>query len=238
MIILAIDTSTDAVSVAVNNSKKLLASAHVASNRRHAEQLVPMIETVCRQADIDISEVDVVAVDVGPGLFTGMRVGIASAKSIAQVLNVPIIGVSSLDILARSVSTTDRVVVSTIDARRGEFYWALYRNDVGSSLEVKPPRVGTFADCVVDIVDRGQDALIVGNGALRYKYQINDQLETTAVSVEWASEQLSRPDATLLALIAADLALHEQWQTAAQLQALYLRAPDAEINWLARSQVG
>ena len=234
MIVLAIDTSTDAVSVAVNNSKQLLAGAHVTSDRRHAELLAPMIENVCAQADIAMREIDVVAVDIGPGLFTGMRVGIASAKSIAQVLDVPIIGVSSLDILARSVSTTDRVVLSTIDARRGELYWSMYRNDVGPSIEVKPPRVGQISDCIVDVVDRGQAALIVGNGALRYRAQISELLETTGPSIEWASEQLAQPSAAVLALIAAELALHEQWQTATELQALYLRQADAEINWQTR----
>ncbi len=234
MIILAIDTSTDAVSVAVNNSRQLMASAHVTSERRHAELLAPMISSVCAQADIRLAEVDVVAVDIGPGLFTGMRVGIASAKTIAQVRDLPIIGVSSLDILARSVTTTERVVLSTIDARRGELYWAMYRNDIGSSIEVKPPRVGNLDDCVVDIVDRGQEVLIVGNGALRYRDKLNAMLETTGLFVEWASEQLAQPSATVLALIAAELALVEQWQKPTDLQAMYLRAPDAEINWATR----
>jgi tRNA threonylcarbamoyladenosine biosynthesis protein TsaB len=87
MIVLAIDTSTDGVSVAVSNSKQLLASSHVLSDRRHAEQLAPIIKNVCEQADISMREIDVVGVDIGPGLFTGMRVGIASAKTIAQVLD-------------------------------------------------------------------------------------------------------------------------------------------------------
>lgn len=234
MIILAIDTATDAVSVAVNNSRQLLASAHVASDRRHAELLVPMISSVCAQADVSLREVDVVGVDTGPGLFTGMRVGIAAAKTIAQVLEVPIVGVSSLDILARSVTTTQRVVLSTIDARRGELYWAMYRNDLGSSIEVKPPRVGSVDDCVADIMDRGQESLIVGNGALRYREQFDDLLHTTGLSIEWASPQLGQPNAAILALIAADLALLEQWQTANEVQALYLRAPDAQINWAQR----
>jgi tRNA threonylcarbamoyladenosine biosynthesis protein TsaB len=216
MIVLAIDTSTDAVSVAINNSKQLLASAHVTSDRRHAELLAPMISNVCAQADVSMREVDV---------------GIASAKTISQVLGVPIVGVSSLDILARSVTTTERVVLSTIDARRGELYWAMYRNDIGSSIEVKPPRVGTLDECVVDIVDRGQETLIVGNGALRYRQKLSEMFETTGLSIEWASEQLAQPSAAVLALIAAELALLEQWQSATELQALYLRAPDAEINW-------
>ena len=234
MIILAIDTSTDAVSVAINNSKQLLASAHVTSDRRHAELLAPMILSVCTQADISVREVDVVAVDIGPGLFTGMRVGIASAKTIAQVLDVPVVGVSSLDILARSVTTTQRVVLSTIDARRGELYWSMYRNDIRSSIEGKPPRVGSLDDCVVDIVDRGQETWIVGNGALRYRQQVSEMLDTTGLSIEWASDAFAQPSATVLALIGAELALAEQWQTATELQALYLRAPDAEINWVTR----
>ena len=234
MIVLAIDTSTDAVSVAVSNSKQLLASSHVLSDRRHAEQLAPIIKNVCKQADISMSEIDVVGVDVGPGLFTGMRVGIASAKTIAQVLDVPIIGVSSLDILARSVATTDRVVLATIDARRGELYWAMYRNDVGRSIEVKPPVVGKVSDCVADVLDRGQASLIVGNGALRHRVSMTESLEATGLSIEWASEQLAQPNAGVLALIVAELAVHEDWQTAAELQALYLRAPDAEINWQTR----
>jgi hypothetical protein len=76
--------------------------------------------------------------------------------------------------------------------------------------------------------------LIVGNGALRYRAQISESLETTGLSIEWASEQLAQPSAAVLALIAAELALHEQWQTATELQALYLRQADAEINWQTR----
>ncbi len=234
MIVLAIDTSTDAVSVAINNSKQLLASAHVTSDRRHAELLTPMIKSVSQQADIAMFEIDVVAVDIGPGLFTGMRVGIASAKTIAQVLDIPIIGISSLDILARSVVATQRVVLATIDARRGELYWAMYRNDLGPSIEVKPPVVGKVSDCVADLVDRGQSALIVGNGAQRHQNAMSESLEATGLSIEWASEQLAQPSANVLAIIAAELALHEQWQTCVEVQALYLRAPDAEINWQTR----
>ena len=234
MIVLAIDTSTDAVSVAISNSKQLLASAHVTSDRRHAELLTPMIKSVCQQADIAMSEIDVVAVDIGPGLFTGMRVGIASAKTISQVLDIPIIGISSLDILARSVVATQRVVLATIDARRGELYWAMYRNDLGPSIEVKPPVVGKVSDCVADLVDRGQSALIVGNGTQRYQNAMSESLEATGLSIEWASEQLAQPSANVLAIIAAELALHEQWQTCVEVQALYLRAPDAEINWQTR----
>ena len=87
---------------------------------------------------------------------------------------------------------------------------------------------------MADVVDRGQATLIVGNGALRHRVSISESLEATGLSIEWASDQLAQPSAGVLAVIVAELALHEQWQTAAELQALYLRAPDAEINWQTR----
>jgi tRNA threonylcarbamoyladenosine biosynthesis protein TsaB len=100
MLILGIETATERVSVAIGGHEGVLAMFEVTRGRRHAETLTPAIDFVCRQADVTLDEISVVAVDVGPGLFTGMRVGLASAKAIAQALRVPMIGISSLDLLA------------------------------------------------------------------------------------------------------------------------------------------
>ena len=100
MLILGIETATEQVSVAIGGHEGVLAMFEVCRGRRHAETLVPSIQFVCKQADIDMSEFGAIAVDVGPGLFTGMRVGLAAAKAIAQALRVPMIGISSLDLLA------------------------------------------------------------------------------------------------------------------------------------------
>ncbi len=127
MIILGIDTATDAVSVALHDGDVVLASSEIRSDRQHAEALTPMIDFVCKQASVELWDVGGIAVDIGPGLFTGMRVGIASAQAIAQVIDVPIIPVTSLDILAAAVQTNNEVIASVVDARRGEVYWSLYR---------------------------------------------------------------------------------------------------------------
>ncbi|MEY3700298.1 MAG: hypothetical protein RIT16_658, partial [Actinomycetota bacterium] len=103
VIILGIDTATDAVSVALHDGESVLASSEIRSDRQHAEALTPMIDFVCKQAAIELWDVGGIAVDIGPGLFTGMRVGIASAQAIAQVIDVPIIPVTSLDILSVAV---------------------------------------------------------------------------------------------------------------------------------------
>ena len=100
VLILGIETATEQVSVAIGGHEGVLGLFEVCRGRRHAETLIPAIEFVCAQADIELTEIGVVAVDVGPGLFTGMRVGLAAAKAIAQALRVPMIGISSLDLLA------------------------------------------------------------------------------------------------------------------------------------------
>src|SRR4029077_13339400 len=114
--------------------------------RRHAETLVPAIEFVTRQIDIGLDEISVVAVDVGPGLFTGMRVGLAAAKAIAQALRVPMIGISSLDLLAFPLRQSGREVAAVIDARKGELFFAFYRPVPGGVQRLGEPRCGSVDD--------------------------------------------------------------------------------------------
>src|SRR3954469_5806290 len=127
MIILGIETATQQVGCALGGVEGVLASFHSARDRRHAETLTPAIDFVCKQARVDIAEVSIVAVDTGPGLFTGLRVGIATAKAIASALRVPMIGLSSLDLLAFPLRNSNRLIVPVIDAKRGEVFSAMYR---------------------------------------------------------------------------------------------------------------
>src|SRR5690606_32091346 len=126
MLILGIETATEQVGVAVGGHEGVIANFEVTRGRRHAEILVPAIEFTLRQAGIEVDELGCIAVDVGPGLFTGMRVGLSAAKSMAQALRLPMIGITSLDLLAWSNRHTDRLVVPVIDARKGEVFWAMY----------------------------------------------------------------------------------------------------------------
>jgi tRNA threonylcarbamoyl adenosine modification protein YeaZ/tRNA threonylcarbamoyl adenosine modification protein YjeE len=142
MLILGIETATERVSVAVGGHEGVIGLFEVTKGRRHVETLVPAIEFVLQQADIDLEEISVVAVDVGPGLFTGMRVGLAAAKAIALALRIPMIGISSLDLLAFPSRHSDRVVVPVVDARKGEVFYAMYRQVPGGLQQVAEPRSG------------------------------------------------------------------------------------------------
>ena len=98
----------------------------------------PAIEFVMRQARIGLDEIGAVAVDVGPGLYTGLRVGVAAAKAIASALRVPMVGIPSLDLLALPVRHTNRTIVAMIDARRGELFYAFYRAVPGGVQRLTP----------------------------------------------------------------------------------------------------
>lgn len=238
MIILGIDSATDAVSVALGEDSRVLAHSEVVSDRQHCEALTPMIDFVCKQADVSFREIGAIAVDVGPGLFTGMRVGVATAKAIAFSLDLPIIGICSLDILASAAPRTDSVSISVIDARRHEIYWSMYRQINNQLTQVLAPRVGPVTELVASVLERFQSAQFVGNGALRYQSEIIDALGTSiGTSIqgcEFADARFSRPTASAVVAMAHRLAVEERWQSADQLSPMYLRQPDAEINWATR----
>ncbi|MBK5224822.1 MAG: tRNA (adenosine(37)-N6)-threonylcarbamoyltransferase complex dimerization subunit type 1 TsaB [Acidimicrobiia bacterium] len=229
MLILAIDTATTQVGCAIGGHEGVLASAHSSRGKRHAETLTPAIDFIRRQARIDLSEISVVAVDLGPGLFTGLRVGIASAKAIAHALRVPMIGVNSLDLVAFPVRFTNRLIVAVLDARRGEVYYAFYRQVPGGVQRLADATVGSPDDLASEIIARGEECLLVGDGALRYA----DAFAGLS-KVETCERGLAYPTATALVQLAHARALREDWVNPWELQPIYLRAPDAEINWTTR----
>jgi tRNA threonylcarbamoyladenosine biosynthesis protein TsaB len=225
---LGIETATQQVSVALGGHEGVIGLVELARGRRHAETLVPAIDFLCSQADIGLDEIGLVAVDIGPGLFTGMRVGLATAKALAQALRVPMIGISSLDLLAFPHRRSDRVVVPVVDARKGEVFYAMYRQVPGGLQQVAPPRAAPVDELVADLLARSQETLCVGDGALRYRNEIRD-----GYHCEFADE--AHPSAAPLVQLAHARALREEWSNPSEIHPLYLRPPDAEINWSVRA---
>ncbi len=230
MLTLGIETATERVSVALVDHDGVLGSIDITRGRRHAETLTPAIEFLCRQADVKIDEVAVVAVDVGPGLFTGMRVGIAAAKAIALALHIPMIAMSSLDLLAYPLRRTDQLIASVIDARKGEVFYAFYRQTDHGIQRVLEPMVGSIDDLISDLLGRGQETLCVGDGAVRYREEI-----VAGFATDFAGSSYSFPSASALVKLAYPKALKEDWVEPHQIEAMYLRQPDAEINWSTRN---
>ncbi|MGH9185816.1 MAG: tRNA (adenosine(37)-N6)-threonylcarbamoyltransferase complex dimerization subunit type 1 TsaB [Acidimicrobiales bacterium] len=229
MLILGIESATVQVGCAIGGHEGVLASAHSSRGRRHAESLTPAIDFVRRQARIDLREISVVAVDLGPGLFTGLRVGVSSAKAVASALRVPMIGVTSLDLLAFPVRFTPRLIVACIDARRAELFYASYRQVPGGVQRIGGHQLGTPDDLASELLASREECLLVGDGAIRYR-----EVFEGLARVDIAERGLAYPSASSLVELAHAQALREQWVSPWELQPMYLRRPDAEINWSAR----
>jgi tRNA threonylcarbamoyladenosine biosynthesis protein TsaB len=229
VLILGIESATHQVGCAIGGHEGVLASAHSARGKRHAENLTPAIDFVRRQARVDLREIGVVAVDLGPGLFTGLRVGVASAKALASALRVPMIGVPSLDLLAFPVRFTPRLIVAAIDARRGELFYAFYRQVPGGVQRLTEHQLGSPDDLASELLASREDCLLVGDGAIRYAEAFEG-----LTKVDVADRGLAYPSAASLVQLAHAQALREQWVKPWELRPLYLRKPDAEINWSTR----
>ena len=231
MIILGIETATDRVACAIGGVEGELASFSAARGRRHAETLAPAIEFICKKACIDIHQVSVIAVDIGPGLFSGLRVGLATAKAIAQALRIPVIGMSSLDLLAHQVRHSPRLIVPVVDARRGEVFSAFYRHVPGGVQRLSDYQVWSAEDLNNELIARREEALLLGDGALRYSDVLDDDLGL----VELATVGNAHPSASDLVELAHPRAIREEFVQPWELNPLYLRKADAEINWERRA---
>jgi tRNA threonylcarbamoyladenosine biosynthesis protein TsaB len=229
VLVLGIESATAQVGVAIGGHEGVLASAHSARDRRHAESLTPQIEFVCSQARVELSEIGVVAVDVGPGLFTGLRVGIATAMAVAYGLGVPMIGVSSLDLGAFAVEHSRRLIVPCYDARRGEVFTANYRSVPGGVQRLSDPVVCTPDELLASLMAKSEDVLMLGDGAQRHR-----EVFSSISHVEFAGTSLQYPSARSLVDLAHPKALREEFVLPSEIEPLYLRLPDAEINWKTR----
>jgi tRNA threonylcarbamoyladenosine biosynthesis protein TsaB len=229
MLVLGIESATQQVGAAIGGHEGVLAAAQTSRGRRHAELLTPTIDFVRRSARVELKEISCVAVDLGPGLFTGLRVGIAAAKALAQALRVPMVGVPSLDLLAFPVRHTSRLIVGAIDAKRDELFYAMYRQVPGGVQRVSDHQLGSPDDLASDLLMARDEILLVGDGALRYR-EVFDGLKR----VELADRGFAHPSATSLVQLAHAQALREQFVAPWELTPLYLRKPDAEINWSVR----
>jgi tRNA threonylcarbamoyl adenosine modification protein YeaZ len=211
-VLLALDTSSPQVSVALADGDEVRVERVAGRPMKHGEQLAPLIEEVLAAAGAVRQDVTSIGVGVGPGPFTGLRVGLVTARTLALVLDVPVYGVCSLDVLALEAVHTDVVaeefVVAT-DARRREVYWARYS---ATGVRLSGPAV----DRPLDVAFEGP---VVGEGAELYPAAFPLGLGPTRPSSGW-----------LARTIAGELAeLHDP-------EPLYLRRPDAVMPG-ARKQV-
>lgn len=232
MLILAVETSTSRSSVALVAHDGVVAGASLGVPRRHGEFVAPAIEFCLRQAGSTIADVTGVAVGLGPGLYTGLRVGIATAQSFAMARSLPMVGLCGLDVLAFQVRHVRRPVVVTLDARRGELYWAVYRPAPGGVQREGDLRLGRVDELSAELESLGEECLVIGEGAMRHR----EEFEGLHL-VDLAVDGRGQPDAADLGTLAVPRFVREETSRAGTLAPLYLRQADARIGWEQRGRL-
>ncbi len=227
--IIAIETATTTVGVAVVRDGDVVAECCVRQGRRHVETLLPMVKFLCAQIDADLGSATAIAVDVGPGLFTGLRVGVATAQGLALGLGISVVGVGSLHALAAGwFAAAGRGPVATIiDARRGEVYAALFD---GSRCLIEPfvgppAIVATRLSAVV-----GSRVAAVGDGVVRH----GEALSAAGLATDSAGAYHLAPEPAFIGKLGHEAVVAGFGDGPETLRIVYLRAPDAEINWTTR----
>ena len=229
MIVLGIETATPQTSIALGTHEGIVASVGFAASRAQREAVVPALDQLLSRTGLGLDQVAGIACGLGPGLFTGLRVGVETAKSLAQVLRIPIIGIPSLDALAFSVRHTGRVIAAAIDARRGEVFSCLYRPLPGGVQRLGEFSVGPASRLAADIEALGEDVLAVGNGAVLYR----EDLAADRTEVLGYAHQ--HPEAAALVELALPRFEREEHDELFDLVPIYLRKSDAELAWDRRS---
>ena len=226
MIVLGIDTATNTTSIALGSETGPIADLRFAGPRKQ-DDLVPAIERLLELSGLTLGHLGGVAVGIGPGLFTGLRIGVEVAKTLAQVEHLPIVGLSSLDVLAFSVNTSPRLIAAVIDARRKEVFVAFYRSVPGGVVREGEPEVVTPEGLAAELEARGEDVLMVGDGAILYR----ELLERPGSRAVFAPAALAHPWASALVEVSVPRFIREETDRVTDVVPMYVRKTDAEIAW-------
>jgi tRNA threonylcarbamoyladenosine biosynthesis protein TsaB len=248
MLLLAVESATDAAAVALADENGALGSVVVARGRRHTETIAPAIDALCRRVGVTLADLDMLAVDIGPGLFTGLRVGVGTVQALSFALDLPVVTATSLEVLAHAVigsgTAHHRLVVPVVDARRAEVFSARFRSGPGGSgprpegtdpgadtdhladTDDAAGAVGSPEALAAELGALSEPVVLAGDGALRYRALFAALAGATVLGPAYAA-----PPVTALAELALARGRAGHLHSGASVRPRYLRQADARINW-------
>ena len=231
MPILALDTSTLVSSVAIASSEKLIAELILQTKLTHSEVLMPHIEQILAMTKLEKADLTGIAVSIGPGSFTGLRIGLAAAKGMAYALKIPIVGVSTLAALAYHYPVPKIYIAPLLDAQKGNVYTALYRWEKGILQEVQAPQVKSFDMVLQDGQVLDLPVVFVGDTAQKQAVAIAE----AGGNVVPAMPQLLMPRAANVAMLGLSEFAKGKSDHVMNLEPVYIRRSEAEVLWERRN---
>ena len=224
MTTLGIDTSARVCSVALMVDGVPVSEKTLSDGLTHSETLLPSVDFVLKDGKMTIEDLDLIGVSVGPGSFTGLRIGISTVKGLAIARMIPCVGVSTLEALAKNAEHREgKTVCPVMDARRGEFYNALFFVQNGDLVRLTPDRAISGEEIAKEM--RGKDVLILGDGAEKFVLLFPDFRDCLA------PEEIRYQSGASVARVAEGCALTQGTSSPEALFPKYLRMPQAEREW-------
>lgn len=236
MKILAIDTSGPNCSVAITDNNAILADFTINNGTTHSQNLVPMIEQVQKFTNIELTDIDAFACSIGPGSFTGLRIGIATVKGFAMSLNKPTLSVPTLLALAYNVQNFDGIICSIIDAKNDNVYAGIYRAEHNSLTQVSEYVSDNIDVLINNLKDFDDNIIFVGDGVNTYHDLLLENLNGDFRNVSFAPSHLNCQYALSVARAANDMASKNDFSDYNSLSPLYLKKSQAERELDAKSK--
>ena len=224
MKILALDTSSKVAGVAILDDEKLLGEYYINHKRNHSQKLMPIIKGLLDDLEIDVQDIDYYAVSVGPGSFTGLRIGITTVKGMAYATNKKVVEVDTLDALAENIGYANDMICAMIDARNEQAYVAIYDN----GKKVVEDNAITIQELVSKLKFLENKVVFVGDGALVHEKYLKDELGKNCVI---ANQKDILPKASSVAQIALKKIKNGEVLSCNELLPNYLRKSQAEREY-------
>ena len=235
MKILALESSGLVASVAVTEDGNLLGEYTMNYKKTHSQTLLPMLQALTEMIELDLNTVDAIAVSKGPGSFTGLRIGSATAKGLGLALNKSIVPVPTIDAMAYNLWGTDKLICPMMDARRQQTYTGLYEFVDGELQTVLPQCAVDISEIVEKINELGRPVIILGDGVPVFEAYLKDNCK---VPYEVAPATCNRQRAASVAALAEKLYQEGVVETAAEHKPDYLRLSQAERELAERDSAG
>lgn len=230
MKILAIDTSNYVLGISIIDENQVIGEYITNIKKNHSIRVMPAVEALMKECDVKPSDLTKIVVARGPGSYTGVRIGVTIAKTLAWTLQIPLVGVSSLEVLAASVGRYFNGFLSPLfDARRGQIYTGLYRYNEGNLVTVEADRLVMAKDWVKQLKQENAPVLFIGNDLPIHRTTIESELGSLAI---FANKTEHNPRPAELAFLGADRPAEEVHTFVPN----YIRLAEAEANWLEQNK--
>lgn len=224
MKLLALDTSSKIATIALLDNDELMGEYTLNHKKSHSEKLMPMIEELLNSCNIKAKEIDVFAVSLGPGSFTGLRIGIATMATMAQALDKKIVGVPTLEALAYNLFNIKSLICPIIDGQRNLVYTGLYQWIDGNMVEIMEQQIIDI-DELINILKEEEEIFFTGDGLERFSKKLQDGL----------GDQFAIPPSKLLIPSAASLAevakIKIEKNIKLDISPIYMRKSEAEVQY-------